>query len=214
MMKRITLLLLPLILFSCSIEYDGKTRFIVEGKVVDSDGNPMKDIDIEITRGESHGDLISYSTTDEDGYSLLMFPPPTNTRSTLAISIKPDDTFLEKRLINIEKADFTDFVFDFGTVTLFKLEETTTFQVELQKVNEGTRIENVTIDALTTEETVNFDESEEDLDHYETYFRILKNQNFVLYYTVTDFSASPATTTDYTVDLSVGTEPLTYTINY
>ena len=214
MMKRITLLLLPLILFSCSIEYDGKTRFIVEGKVVDSDGNPMKDIDIEITRGESHGDLISYSTTDEGGHSLLMFPPPKNTRSTLAISIKPNDSFLEKRLINIEKADFTDFVFDFGTVTLFKVEETTTFEVELQKINENTRIDDVTIDALTVEESVNFEESEEDLEYYETYFRVLKNQNFVLYYTVTDFSTNPATITDYTVDLSVGTEPLTYTINY
>ena len=70
-MKRITLILCILFsLISCEIQYDGETKIVVTGKIIDQNGNPIpeKNIDITIYSDDMYtpSDLISYGKSDQN----------------------------------------------------------------------------------------------------------------------------------------------------
>lgn len=48
----------------------------------------------------------------------------------------------------------------------------------------------------------------------ENSFEVLKNQNFNIIYKVRDHSTNPTTLTDHSVNVSIGSESLTYELEY
>ena len=79
-MKKIIYLSL-LVLCSCSIQYDAETRLLFETIVVDSNDNPLKDINLEVYVSSGSGlgsssETISLGKTDENGKIRLVFPSP------------------------------------------------------------------------------------------------------------------------------------------
>lgn len=90
-MKKILLIITTLLLISCQIQYDGESKFIVQTKVVDKNGNPIPGVPISVR--VSNGilsDEISLSDTNADGRATLLFPPPESEGATISISYYPD----------------------------------------------------------------------------------------------------------------------------
>lgn len=210
-MKKILYLFTLFTLLSCEIQYDGKYRLIAKTTVVDESGNPIKDIRVDVNAGN---DNISYTSTNNDGVSLQIFPPR-RTEGTFSIIINPDsEIYQSKTISNIKQSDFQDYIFDLGTVTLIKNENIATFMIDLNQINQNKRIENLSINAISPEETVFYNEIPEDYYYPETYYRVLKNQTFTLFYSVRDISTSPSTLTEYTENITIGAEDLTHVIEF
>lgn len=80
-MKRIILIICILFsLTSCEIQYDGETKIVVTGKIIDQNGIPIpkKNIDITIYSDGIYtpSDLISFGKSDQNGNFTLVFPAP------------------------------------------------------------------------------------------------------------------------------------------
>jgi len=214
-MKKIIGLIAVFALISCEVQYDGSTRFIIKTTVIDEDGNPIKDIQVDVNAEDDNiSDNISYTYTDENGFSFQVFPP-LKRQGSFSIDINPDgQTYQSKMIRNIKESDFQDLVFDLGTVTLIKNENIVEFKIRLNRVNENNSIEDIEINAIMPEEFIDYHGPLEEYYYPETYFRVLKNQNFTIFYSVRDSSTDPQTVTDYSVNASVGNQSVTYQLEY
>lgn len=210
-MKKIICFLTVFLLLSCEIQYEGKRRFVAETTVTDRDGNPLEDITIEVDAGD---DNISYNSTDKNGYSIQMFPSR-DRGGSFSININPDGNVYRSKVIsNIKESDFVDFKFNLGSITLFKNEDITSFHIDLEQVSENTRLESLEINAITSESYIDYNELEEEYFYPETYFDIIKNQTFTLFYSVRNLNTSPSTLSEYSVNVTIGNAPLVYELEY
>ena len=197
-------------MISCEgIQYDGEKRLVFQTTVVNSNGQPLTNTHIEIRVDNS---LISQGTTDQNGKITLIFPAPV---SDLPINLKiynEDVSYMEKEILNIRKADFENYKFIFQNAHLLKSNETAPLQLNYNQTSIGSNIiSRVTINGFyhAALEFYNFSD--------ENYFRpeellIKKNQSFQLKYTVLNLQTHAET--DYVVDLAIGTDPISFTINY
>lgn len=139
-MKRIILLICILFLVtSCEIEYDGETKIAVTGKIIDENGNPLSEKDIEVTVDgggdflSPSSDLISYGKSDQNGNFTLIFPAPKN-GNQIFISINDIinqfSEFQRKTYIAKEKK-FENYKLDLNKITLYKNESITTLRLVL-----------------------------------------------------------------------------------
>ncbi|MDR6968221.1 hypothetical protein J2X31_002238 [Flavobacterium arsenatis] len=212
-MKRIICLLIVLLSLSCEIQYEGKRRFIAETTVVDQDGNPLEGIKIEVDAGD---DNISNQNTDKNGYSIQIFPSRSR-RGTFSVSINPDRNIYQNKVIsNIEESDFEDYKLNLGSIMLFKNEDITSFRINLNQVSENVILESLEINAISIEEFVNYNEDDEEEGYYypETYYNILKNQTFTIFYSLRHYGTHPSTLTEYSVNVSIGNDPLIYELEF
>lgn len=221
MIKKILLLFIVLVSISCQIEYDGASKYIVKTKIIDSNGNPIADVPVDVNISVGNlSDKISFTTSDAKGNGLLMFPPPKSSETEFSISYNVSDydetnnipSYFSKSIYSIKKSDFVDYIFDAGTIMLFKNEEITKFTISKEKVTQNTALANISTTLILVEHSENYNTPEETDYSYPVY--VIKNQNFTLNYTVIDYSFSPPISTLYTDQLTVGNEPLNYTIFY
>lgn len=215
-MKKIICFFILFLLFSCEIQYDGERRFIVETTVNDDQNNPLKDIKIEVDAvagTENSGDNISYANTDGNGYSIQIFPPRKN-EGTFSIRINPNSGIYQSKVIyNINESDFQDYILKLGTVTLFKNEDITYFDIVLKQVSENVILKSLEIDAISSDSYVNYHEIEDEYFFPETSFHILKNQSFRIFYSVIH-NTNPPTLSEHSVNISIGDEELIYELEY
>lgn len=218
-MKKIIYLFAILSLISCEVQYDGSTRYIVKTVVVDKNGIPIQDLAVDINSKEddrSYDDNIASGMTDDKGFSMLFFPSLKES-GTYSIVINPEGGIYQtKSISNIKLSDFDNFVFESDPIMLYKNEDIVNFWIELNPINENHVIANLEIDAISANDYISYNEIPNNDDYYypESYFRILKNQNFNIIYTVKDYSTNPATLTNHSVDVYIGTESLTYELEY
>lgn len=219
MMKKIIYLFAILSLISCEVQYDGSTRYIAKTIVVDKNGMPIKDIPVDINSKEDdreYNDNIVSGITDDKGFSMLFFPS-LKEKGTYSLIINPEGGIYQtKNISNIKLLDFENYTFESGSIMLYKNEDIVNFWIELNRINENHTIENVEIDAISANDYIYYNDIPNNDDYYypENYFRILKNQNFNIIYTVKDYSNNSTTLTNYSVNVSIGTESLTYELEY
>ncbi|RZK10996.1 MAG: hypothetical protein EOO46_08465 [Flavobacterium sp.] len=217
-MKRIIYFFTVLILISCEIQYDGSSRYIAKTIVIDKDGVPIKDILVDISSTRDNGnyaDNIASSFTDDEGSSIIFFPPLMKSGSYSIIINPKGGVYQTKSISNIKLSDFENYVFESGPIVLYENDDIVNFKIKLIPINDNHTIENIEIDAISANDFVYYNDLPNDNDHYpEQFFRILKNQNFNLSYTVRDYSTSPVTSVNHIVNVSIGMESLTYELEY
>jgi hypothetical protein len=218
-MKKIIGLIAVLAVLSCEVQYDGNTRYIAKTIVVDKNGIPIKDIQVDVNSREvdrNYDDNIASATTDDKGFSMHFFPSLQES-GTYSIVINPEGNIYQtKSISNIKLSDFENFVFESGPITLYKNEDIVNFQIKLYPINENHTIESIEIDAISANDRILYNDMPNDDDYYypENSFKVLKNQNFNIIYKVRDHSTNPTTLTDYSVNVSIGSESLTYELEY
>lgn len=222
-MKRITLLICILFLVtSCEIQYDGETKIVVTGKLIDQNENPLskKDIEVTINGGEAlfspSSDLISYGKSDQNGNFTLVFPAP-KSENSISISInniinQPSE-FQTKEII-AQKINFENYKLDLNKITLYKNESITTLKVILNNTSKSKQLIDIKIEGKQPNSYINLNPIQNDPFYYlETNYQVIKNQTIILKYTVVDHS-NTATPTTNSVSIPIVNDAVTYTITY
>ena len=218
-MKKVLLIFTLMLLFSCQIQYDGGSKYIVQTKVVDKNGNALPEIPISVSVYLSGlSDEISIGETDKDGIVTLLFPPPEGDEAIISISYLPynynsePSLYFPKEIDQLKKADFKDYIYNTGAVILLKKEDVIEFTVLRQQINQNNQITSFSTNAISTGGTINVNS---DLSYYfPLSLLVLKNQTFSISYSITNYNDSPPSVTNYSQELTIGTEPSSYTIVY
>lgn len=221
-MKRITLIIFILFsLTSCEIQYDGETKIAVTGKIIDENGDPIPEKDIEITIYSDYmytpSDLISYGKTDQNGNFTLVFPAPKGELEFL-ISINKlinQTSELQSKEIIAKKANFENYKLDLNNITLYKNESITTLKLILNKTSTNKRLIDIKIEGKQTSNYIDLNPNplQTSPNYMDTFYYVLKNQTIVLKYTIIDYSNNGATTTN-SVSIPISNDSVNFTITY
>jgi hypothetical protein len=227
-MKRIALLICILFLTaSCEIEYDGETKLVITGKLIDQDKKSLANKDVEIRVLAHYGfskpisELISFGKSDNNGNFTLIFPAPRDENDLLILineSINQKVEFQTKR-INALKLNFDNYKLDLHKITLFKNESITKLRLVVNNISKNKTVKDFKIEGKLA--TINVDLNSNDLaqdDPHRNFNEIanqtvVKNQTVILKYKVVDNSNNGATTLE-SVSIPINNDPVIYTITY
>jgi hypothetical protein len=221
-MKRITLIICILFLVtSCEIQYDGETKIAVTGRIIDQNGNPIpnKNVDITIYSDDMYtpSDLISFGKSDQNGNFTLIFPAPkVDYKFSISINnlINQTSEFQAKEII-AKKNNFENYKLDLNKITLYKNESITTLKLILNKTSTNKQLKDIKIEGIQTSNYIDLNPNPEQTnpDYLDTNYNVIKNQIIVLKYTIIDHSNS-ATPTVHSISIPIVSDAVTYAITY
>lgn len=219
-MKQIALVFCILFLLtSCEIQYDGETKIVVTGKIIDQNGIPMqkKKIDITIYSDGIYtpSDLISYGKSDQNGNFILVFPvPKEDYKFSISINnlINQTNEFQSKE-ITAQKNNFENYKLDLNKITLYKNESITNLKLILNKTSQNKQLKDIQIEGKQPNSYIDLNPIQNNSDYLVNFYDVIKNQTIVLKYTIIDYSNS-ATPTTYSISIPIINDAVTYTITY
>jgi hypothetical protein len=221
-MKQITLLICLLFLVtSCDIQYDGETKIVVTGNIIDENNAPLpnQDIEIAISGSEnffvSNTDLICYGKSNDNGKFILIFPATIdNHRISISINDKINKVnALQSKTFLVRKNNFENYKLDLEIITLYKNESITTLKLILNGTSPSKQIKDIKIEGKQPKNEIDLNPLPNDSQFVNTNFTIIKNQTIVLKYTIIDYSNNGATTVQ-SISIPIANDALTYTITY
>lgn len=222
-MKQISILICILFLItSCEIQYDGETRIVAKGKIIDENGNPLSEKDIQVTILSGGGlfsassDLISYGKSDQNGNFTLIFPAPRDdNRISISINdtINQSDEYQSKNII-ANKLDFDNYKLDLDNITLYKNESITSLKLLFNETSTNKQIKDIKIEGKQPNSEIDLNPFPNESQYANTYFTVIKNQTIVLKYNIVDYSNSITTTKEQSVSIPIANAAVTYTITY
>lgn len=210
-MRKLLLFFVLTLLASCTgIQYDGEKRLVFQTTVTNGNGEPLPNSHVQITVDNSS--LISEGKTDAGGRITLIFPSP-NEDIPFSLTIYNDDeAYLQKDILNVRKTDFENYKFVFENAHLLKADETASLHLTYSQTGFSTYVSKVSINGKYYMPVEFYNSSIQDYYIMPEEILIKKNQVFQLKYTVTNTQTH--VDTEHVVDLTIGTEPLEYNINY
>lgn len=226
-MKQITLLLCLLFLVtSCEIQYDGETKIVVTGKLIDENGNPLSNKNVKVdVEGEggfiffgsiTNSDLISFGKSNQNGNFILIFPAPSE-NNLLRISINDIINSTEEyQSIKIiaNKKNFENYKLDLNKLVLFEKESLTTLKLTLNQTSANKEIKNIKIEGKQPISSIDLVDIPQNNNQYiNTFYNVIKNQTIVLKYTIIDYSNNGATTVQ-NISIPIANDAVNYTITY
>lgn len=207
-----TVILLVLILSSCGIPYDGENIINLSFKFEDKNAIPTPNIETSISYDFNSyvvynvDDNVYNKKSDENGrLQLKMFKPV----STFAIHIN-SSSYLSYDIINITADTIQNYNFDFGTITMFKLEDLADFNITPNQINSNKIIDKIEVIAVKYNNIIDFSIPEV---YYPTFnYSLKKNQNFTLKYTIKDLNNNSKQ--NFIENLSIANNTLNHIITY
>lgn len=227
--KLLCLCVILFTVYSCDdLTYSGSSKVVYTGRITDASGTPVSGIPVSIfiQKNGSPGviypgssnkeEVISYTTTNDDGSYTMIFPTPEN-ESAISLLINRDENgqvfnnvYSNIGLYNIGKPGASNnFTIDSGDNQVFKIAEATTLRVI---ANDNWH--NITPVGIINNQIIYANEGVHqyyrytlNYDQREYTFTVAKNQTILLRYTSGYY-------TDYytEVPVYVGESPITYTI--
>ena len=224
-MKKIVILLV-FILSSCGIEYDGGTKIVIKGKVVDSDNNPIenKEINLFVTR-ESYGfpflfyvpseeNNIGKAITNSMGEYTIVIPKPSNNFSEIIVETNSDSNNLNrKQFRNIQNSNFINFELVLPTSVLYKNSDLATLNVNPNNVNPSNELRKIEFIGILPNEFVYFNPIENELNFIDFNRLVKKNQTIILRYTVFNYITNTTIIQDENIVIN-NSNQINYTLNY
>lgn len=217
MKKIIFIVFISLLFYSCSIPYDLETRYILEAKLVDSNGNSISNEKLEVyVDTEFNGETISSSISDQNGFVRIIFPKPDVLNFTFSINTTNNsvDGYLSKNISNIKPENFVDYNLDLNNIVLVKYDEISDFYIELNQTSTNKELRKIEIigQVYNPYENLNPNLNPENYYNLQTSFSLIKNQNFTLKYTVYNYTTMLSE--ENSVNISISDQPLNYTLTY
>jgi hypothetical protein len=206
---------------SCEIQYDGETKIAVTGRIIDQNGNPIpnKNVDITIYSDDMYtpSDLISFGKSDQNGNFTLIFPAPkVDYKFSISINnlINQTSEFQAKEII-AKKNNFENYKLDLNKITLYKNESITTLKLILNKTSTNKQLKDIKIEGIQTSNYIDLNPNPEQTnpDYLDTNYNVIKKQIIVLKYTIIDHSNSD-TPTMHSISIPIVSDAVTYTITY
>lgn len=125
-------------IFSCGIEYDGETKLVVKGKIIDSNNNPIANNPVKLFVFSSGDALFFPSTQNYIGQAItnnlgeysIVFPSPKNNTDEISIVTNEETNNLNpKKFSNIKITDFDNYQLNLPTSKLFLKSDLTELNV-------------------------------------------------------------------------------------
>ena len=218
-MKRIILIVCILFMISsCEIQYDGETKIVVTGKILDENNAPLSEKDINITIYSdglyTPSDLISFGKSDQNGNFTLIFPAPkVDYKFSILINnlINQTNEFQPKD-ISAKRNNFENYKLDLGKIILYQKKSIATLQLILNKTSSNKQIKDIKIEGKQANYYIDLNPIQDNSNNFETYYNVIKNQTIVLKYTIIDYSNNNSTV--QSISIPIVNEAVTYTITY
>jgi hypothetical protein len=216
-MKIPVFLFLLFILAGCDIQYQGDTRLLVTGKVIDRNGSPISGMDVitKVSMGTGFGsrkDNIGIASTDHQGVFTMLFPKPKG-EIDYTIHFLSTENYQEKRFVNIFYEDFTDYAFRMGETTLYKNDDIVNLDLSFNQINQQNNITELNVIGMLADYVVWVNPIDDHQNYvYYRQHQVAKNQTIVLEYVVHDFTNNQ--NTSHTETIEIGEQNVTHTITY
>lgn len=224
-MKKIFLLLLVPILFGCEIQYDGNTKLVVKGSVVDENNNPItnKAVNLYVSRTAfmfpflvyipSETNYIGKTTTDSNGNYVMVFPEPSNFSEIIVETNDEKNLLNNKQFRNINLSNFKNFEFDAPISKLYSKTNLTSLTVNLNNVNPANELLKIDYFGNIPNEIELINPLTENSPYSIQNFYVEKNQTVISQYKTIDHSTN-ITSTHQTNIIIDNSNTVNYTINY
>ncbi|MXN90261.1 hypothetical protein GR160_03395 [Flavobacterium sp. Sd200] len=244
MIKKIFFLILTAAIFqSCDdkLYYSGKERILMQGRIVDQNNSPVQGIPVNIFvekddndplfligRSLEDEDIISYTTTDANGYYKMLMPRPLNQDNISLIINKPtseqgQNTDYSNTVVTyISLRDADDYAINFSEQKLYRLQDNITITITVNNVPSNfngkllTDISGLINNKITTIQQPYYNQFYLYDTTYQNNFttikytlNVAKNQTISFKY---QRNVSTGATTEHLIN--VGNEPANYNVNY
>lgn len=219
-MKKIFFLLLPLLFLSCGIDeldYDGDTKIIFEGRIIDQNGNPLSNIRVSVylTNYDDH-DYINYTHTDTNGYYRMGFNQPIDA-DYVALLINQKQQYEEQdnpsysvtTIHNINLDGRHGYKISFGDTSIFTLFDYTTLVLSYNENNWKTS--KVNLKGLIHNNFIDYDLPYLGvMDYHYNEFLVAKNQVIKLKRQIENQNGTYSITEE---NIIIGENPVTYQLD-
>ena len=231
-MRKIALLFTIIVLLTnCSDPYDGETKYIFETTVVDSDNNPISNLNCNAVfyNVDSNGneinfllvenrDLIVSSVSDANGKVRLIFPF-SKQKERLKIEIGKDVSSFPGTLfqfINLQEGDFSNFKRTEPSLMLFNPSELVGLEIEVLNSSSNKYVSKIEFNGKKQETVKNFQPILNELGPIqitESFYDVAKNQVATLKYEVTTLNSNGQETIVVIEEqITIQSENITYEI--
>jgi hypothetical protein len=224
-MKKIFLLFLIPILFGCEIHYDGNTKLVVKGSVVDENNNPItnKAVNLYVSRTAvtfpfliyipSETNYIGKTTTDSNGNYVMVFPEPANFSEIIIETNNENNQLNNKQFRNINLSNFKNFEYDAPISKLYSKTNLTSLTVNLINANPSKEILEINYVGNISNEIEFINPLTQNPPNSIQNFNVEKNQTVIAQYKTIDHSTNSTTTHQMNIVID-NSETINVTINY
>jgi len=224
MKKKVLLLLIPLF-FGCEIQYDGNTKLVVKGSVVDVNNNPVtnKDINLYVSRESGaipflfyfpeESNYIGKTTTDSNGNYVMVIPQPQNFTEIIIETNDTNNQLNGKQFRNINLSNFTDYQIALPTTKLYLKSSLSNLTVNLNQTNSSIELQKLEYIGNIPNEIEFINPLENNSLDIIQNLNVEKNQTIVLKYTVFDHLNQTTSTLQQNIIID-NSDTLNYTLNY
>lgn len=224
-MKRILCLLL-LVLVSCEIEYDGETKLLVKGIIIDENNNPITNHDIKlfVSRASasvpfvfylpSESNFIGKATTDSNGVYTMVIPKPKSNFSEILMLINEEQNqYNQKQLRNIQIENFINYELNLGVKKIYDVSNLVHLIVTPNQINSNKELIRIEYIGEIVNEIEYLNPLETNYLYYEVNKKVRKNQNLVIRYTLKNYSTNADEIIEETIIIDAS-PTINYTLNY
>lgn len=224
-MKKLLIILFIPLLFGCDIQYEGETKLVIKGTVVDENNIPItnKEVNLYVSRESSSIPFILYipsetnyigkTTTDAQGKYVMVIPQPKNFTEIVVETNDEINPLNGKQFRNINLSNFTNYQMELPITKLYLKSTLTNLNVTLNNVNPFIELLKLEYIGAIPNEIVYINPLENDYPNFVTFLNVVKNQNVTVKYTV--FNHLNQTTSTLQQDISIdNSNQVNYTLNY
>jgi hypothetical protein len=225
-----TLIIFSLLsLFTCeSVIYDGETKIILKGKVVDNNNNPIINNEVNVYVPNDLGNLLSGNSffdpvdelsvaktkTNSSGDYTIVIPSPEYNFSEIIIETNSDKNNLNrKQFNNIQLKNFKNYELNLPVSELYQKSELTELLIIPNKTNKDNELKKIELIGILANEIEIFNKSEAIDLSYKTLWFVKKNQNLTLRYTILDVVKNTTSTAEQNIEIG-SLDNTKYTLNY
>jgi hypothetical protein len=226
MMKKLLFILWALTTISCEIEYDGETKLVLKGNVINENNEEIKNKEIKlfVTRNSSYLPFIFYYPsetnfigkvfTDDSGNFTMVIPKPKNNFDEIIVEINDESNSLNsKRIVNIKTDNFDDFQLNLGESKLYSKSNLCHLQILPTQINPGIELLELSFLGDVANEIEFYNLPEEYSYYYETEKNVRKNQTIILNYKTKNYNTNIISMHQATILIDNSNE-IEYILNY
>lgn len=224
-MKKLFFLLLVPLLFGCEIQYDGNTKLVIKGSVVDRYNNPIinKSVNLYVSRegGQipflfyipSETNYIGKATTDSNGNYIMVIPQPSNFSEIIVETNDESNQLNGKQFRNINISNFANFQYTAPTSKLYLKSDLANLSVNLNNINSTTELLKLEYIGNIPNEIEFINPLADDYPNLIQNLNVEKNQTVILQYKIIDHLTNTTTTNQVNITID-NSNAVNYTLNY
>ncbi len=224
-MKKLFLLLLVPLIFGCEIQYDGNTKLVIKGSVVDKNNNPIinKSVNLYVSRDggqipflfyiPSETNYIGKATTDNDGNYVMVIPKPSNYSEIIVETNDESNQLNGKQFRNIDLSNFSNFQYIAPTSRLYLKSSLANLTVNLNNINPTTELLKLEYIGNIPNEIELINPLVEDYPNFIQNLNVEKNQTVILKYKTTNHLTNTTSTNQVNITID-NSNTVNYTLNY